>query len=483
MPSIHNLKKTKMIASIGPSTYSEEKIIALYKAGVNVLRFNFSHADYDNTKAVCDIVHRLNDEMTVKLGLLLDTKGPEIRTGDYEGLKTYAIGDVFNIYVDIAKVSGDKDQFCDYPYLIDDVQIGGLIKIESGLFDVKVLEKKEDHVVVEALHAISIKQRRHINLPGVKLRLPGLIDQDKIDVKFAVDMGMDYIAMSFVRSAANVKECRDFLAEHGAPHIQIISKIENQEALDNLEEIVEASDGVMVARGDLGIEVAIQELPISQRNIVKLCKTKGKMVIVATHMFESMIENPFPTRAEVGDTFNAIVQKADAVMMSGETTIGKYPIQTAEMMKSVIMTAEKVLEYTHAEFENIGFNERDVEKKFLIRSAIESAERNNIECVLVFTKTGKLAKMAAAYRPKCRIYAVTNQKTTFTNTALLFGVISRYMPYEHHSGALDSALRYMIERGDITKSDRVVVVSDQRKHGVEVPMLEIVAVGELLDNA
>lgn len=284
---------------------------------------------------------------------MLDTKGPEIRTGDYEGTKSYVKGDVFNIYVDASKVSGDKDQFCDYPYLLEDIAVGGIIKIESGLFDVIVKEKAADHVVVEALHTITIKQRRHINLPGVKLKLPGLIDQDKKDVIFAVEQGFDFIAMSFVRNKDNIMECRNLLKEHNAEHVQIISKIENQEAMDNYMEIVEYSDGVMVARGDLGVEVPIQRLPIYQRQIVKACRAKGKYVIVATHLLETMIENPFPTRAEVSDIFNAVVQKADAVMLSGETTIGKYPIQAAEMMKSVVMEAESVLDYKHEEFENI----------------------------------------------------------------------------------------------------------------------------------
>lgn len=474
------LKKTKMIATIWPATWDEDKIIALYKSGINVLRFNFSHADYENAERVGKLVKKLNAEKKTKLGLMLDTKWPEIRTGDYEGTKSYVKGDVFKIFVDMSKVSGDKDQFCDYPYLLDDIKVGDLIKIESWLFDVLVKEKHTDHVVVEAMHTITIKQRRHINLPGIKLKLPGLIDQDKKDVLFAIEQKFDFIAMSFVRNKENINECRNLLKDNNAEYIQIVSKIENQEAMDNYVEIVEHSDGVMVARGDLGIEVPIQQLPIYQRQIVKACRSKGKFVIVATHLLETMIENPFPTRAEVSDIFNAVVQKADAVMLSGETTIGKYPIQAAEMMKSVVMEAEWILEYRHEEFENIGFNERDIEKKFLIRSAIEIAERNKIASIVIFTKTGKLAKMAAAYRPNVKIYAFTNRESTFTNTALLFGVVSRYIPFEHHSEVLEQSLKMMIDMGDVSIEERVIVVTDLRRDGKDIPVLEIVTLKDII---
>ncbi len=475
-------KKTKMIATIGPATWDEDKVIALYKAGINTLRFNFSHADYENAERVGKMVKRLNAEKKTKLALLLDTKGPEIRTGDYEGTKSYVAGDIFKIYVDASKVEGDKDQFCDYPYLIEDIQVGGLIKIESGLFDVVVQEKAVDHVVVVALHSITIKQRRHINLPGVKLKLPGLIDQDKKDVLFAIEQNFDYIAMSFVRNKENVIELRQMLKEHNAENIQIIAKIENQEGIENMMEIIDAADGQMVARGDLGIETPIQNLPIYQRQIVKACRAKGKFVIVATHLLETMIENPFPTRAEVSDIFNAVVQKTDAVMLSGETTIGKFPIQAAEMMKSVILNAESILEYKHEEYEHSNLTQRDIEKKYLIRSAIEIAERNKIGTIVIFTKSGKLAKLAASYRPNVKVIAVTNQMPTYTNTALLFGIVARYMEFSHHSEALEPAMKMLLDMHDVTMEDRVVVVTDLRKDDKEIPLLEIITLDDMFNK-
>jgi len=477
-----NCKKTKIISSVWPATRDEEKIIALYKAGVNVIRINFSHADYENTSRIVEIVKRLNAADTVKLALLGDLKGPEIRLGDYEGVKTYKKGDAFKIYVDKNHACEGLDQFCDYPYLVEDVAVWQVVRIESGIFDVLVKDKTKEYLLVEALNDVAIKQRRHVNLPGTTIKLPWLIDQDKENVLYCIQNEFDYIAMSFVRSAAHIKELRDMLVANNAQHMGIISKVENQEWLDHIEEIVEASDGVMVARGDLGIEIDVALIPVWQRKIVKLCKKRGKFVIVATQLIESMMESPFPTRAEVSDVFNAVVQKTDAVMTSGETALGKYPIQAIEMMKRIILQAEDVIDYKHEEFENGDFTQRDIEKKYLIRSAIEIAERNGIHSIVLFTRTGKLARMAAAYRPKLRIFAFTNNKHTYTNTTILFWVSSRYVPFEHHGEMLEPALKAMLDHGDVTIDDRVVVVTDMRKGDKEIPLLEIVTLRDLLSN-
>lgn len=288
--------------------------------------------------------------------------------------------------------------------------------------------------------------------------------------------------MSFVRNKENIQELRTMLKEHNAENIQIVSKIENQEAMDNYLEIVDYSDGVMVARGDLGIEVPIEDLPIYQRQIVKACRAKGRYVIVATHLLESMIENPFPTRAEVSDIFNAVVQKADAVMLSGETTIGKYPIQAAEMMKKVVMRAESVLEYKHDDFDNTGLTQRELDRKFLVKSAIEMAEKNNIDSIVLFTRTGRLARFAAAYRPTVKIFAFTNNEKTATNTTLLFGIISRYMDFGHHSEFFEPALKSLLESGSATLEDRVLVVTDLRQNGKDIPLLEIVTLKDVFPN-
>lgn len=470
------MKKTKIISSIWPATRTEEKIIDLYHAWVNVIRINFSHADYENTSRIVEIVKRLNEQGITKLWLLGDLKGPEIRLGDYEGAKTYKKWDVFNIYVDPAITCTGLDQFCDYPYLVEDVQVGQVVRIESGIFDVLVKEKTTNSLVVEALNDTTIKQRRHVNLPGTKIKLPGLIPQDRENVNYCIENDFNYIAMSFVRNKEHIEELRSIIRDHGKEwEIGIISKVENQEGLDNIRDIVEASDGVMVARGDLGIEIDIALIPVRQRKIVKLCRERGRIVIVATQLIESMMESPFPTRAEVSDIFNAVMQKADAVMTSWETALGKYPIECISMMKNIIMQAEESIEYKYEEFHNDFYTPSDLEKKALIRSAIDVANNLGIKSIILFTKWGKLARIAAAYRSRINFFAFTNRKSTFTASALYFGVKSRYIPYNHHSEALEQALRKMIQMGDIEWHEKTLVVTDIKKNGYNNPVLEIIS--------
>lgn len=264
------MKKTKIIATVGPVTESEEQLIALYEAGVNVIRFNFSHANYEVARTIMGRIRKLNAEGKTNLSTLLDTKGPEIRTGDLKAKIQFEKGDTIKIYTDIQKFSDDGSSlFCDYGSLVEDVSVGQAIEIDSGLFNVEVIKKTLDYVLVLAKNSCLIGSRRHVNLPGVRLRLPGITDQDKKDVLFAIEEGYDFIAMSFVRSRSNVEELRDLLGLHNASHMKIISKIENQEGIENLDEIIGASDGVMVARGDLGIEVPIEKLPVYQREIVQ----------------------------------------------------------------------------------------------------------------------------------------------------------------------------------------------------------------------
>lgn len=475
------IKKTKIVASIWPVTRSEEKIIELYDSGVNVIRVNFSHADYKNSERIAEIVHRNNKAGITKLSLLWDLKGPEIRTGDYEGTKIYKQGDIFNIWIDASKVSG-QDQFCDYPYFVEDIQVWDVVKIESGIFDVLIKEKHHDHVIVEALHDTEIKQRRHINLPSIKLKLPGLIPQDKENVLFCIKHGFDYIAMSFVRNAAHIGELRELLDNNGGSHMGIISKVENQEWLDNIEDIVEASEGVMIARGDLGIEIPIETIPLRQQKIIWLCRKKWKIAIVATQMIESMMTSPFPTRAEVSDIFNAVTQKCDAIMLSGETAGGKYPIQAVQMMRKIAIQAESVTEYNHSEFDNSSFTDSDKIKKYMIKSAIEISEQYPIAALIIFTKTGKLARMAAAYRPKVKVFAFTNHETSFTAMALLFAVRSRYLPFNHHSDALPDALRILADKHNITGEDKVIVITDIKQGEIDIPTMEIVTVKNFLDK-
>lgn len=334
------MKCTKIIATVGPVTESEEQLVKLYESWVNIIRFNFSHANHENSKLIVERIRKLNSEGKTNLELLLDTKWPEIRTGNLEKKLQYKSGDIIAMYVDDRKRTG-KDLFCDYKYIITDINIWDIIMLDSGLSRVKVLEKYSDYINIAILNDCEIGSRRHINLPWVKLKLPGITDKDKADVLFAIENKYDYIAMSFVRNKENIAELRKILKDNNASHIKIISKIENQEAIENLDEIIEYSDAVMVARWDLGVEIPMELVPYYQKIIIEECNKTSKFVIVATHMLESMIESPFPTRAEVWDIHNAVMQWASSTMLSGETAMGNYPIESVAVMTRVIEQAEK----------------------------------------------------------------------------------------------------------------------------------------------
>ena len=312
----------------------------LHNAGVSIFRFNFAHETKETaSKAVADI-REIEKEMGVKIHLLADVEGPGVRTGVLTEKISYVKGEKFKIFVTNKKTE-PKSLVCDYPSLPDDVHVGGIIKIDAGLFKVKVVEKGKDFVLVQAQNDFVVGSRRHINLPGVHIQLPSFTDKDKQDVLTAIQLGFDHVALSFVRSAADMQELRTFLDTHNGEHIKTICKIENEEGLQNISSIAQASDIVMVARGDLGTELPIENLPIYQLQIMRATKEQQKKVIVATEILESMIHHPTPTRAEVNDIFYAVVEWADYLMLSWETAVGEYPIQCVETMKKIIATSEQ----------------------------------------------------------------------------------------------------------------------------------------------
>jgi pyruvate kinase len=307
---------------------------------------------------------------------MLDTKGPEIRTGQVSAPLTYEAGEVFKFTVNPDHQNDGKTLFCDYPYLIEGIKVGDVVKVESGLFDVVVESIGTDFVMVKATSSATIKSYRHINLPGIALKLPGVTEQDKEDVLFGIQNNFDIIAMSFVRSAENVEEMREFLKANGGEHMKIISKIENQQGLDNLDEIIVASDGIMVARGDLGIEVPVEKLPMYQEIMIAKCLDYGKPVITATQMIESMMKEPFPTRAEINDIYTAVKQGTDCVMLSGETAIGDYPVEAVTYMAKTVQTAEEVIRQDQGVFE-------DADRMSVIEGAMQLAETVGARAVVI----------------------------------------------------------------------------------------------------
>lgn len=469
------MKKTKIIATVGPATESEENLQAMYENGVNIVRFNFSHAQHDHSKVIADSIKKLNTEKKTNLSLLLDTKGPEIRTGIVEEKISLLAWNTVKIVVDETK-RGKDDIFCDYEYLLEDVKVGDEIIIDSGLCSVKVLRIFSDFLEAEILNTCVIGSKRHINLPWVRLRLPGITDKDKEDVLFAVQNDYDFIAMSFVRNKENIAELRDFLSSHNASHIKIISKIENEEAIENLEEIVKHSDGVMVARGDLGIEVPIEKLPYYQKQIVDLCLREGKFFVIATHLLETMIENPFPTRAEVSDIYNSVMQYTDCTMLSWETTTGKYAIESVKMMTQVIQEAEKNIVRTEIWFENNALWKKGFQKKILIKNAIGVAKDLDVKAMIIFTQYGFLARMAAAFKTNIPMYAFTDNQKTYRFMNALFGIFPIQLENfsQDYTKNLDHALAFLQEKHGFQTGDKCVVVGDFQRNGKEFPMIEMV---------
>lgn len=474
-------KRTKIIATVWPATASEEMLTALSENGVNVVRFNFSHADHESARDIAHRIHTLNASGKTSLSLLLDTKWPELRTGDVWEKKFFQEWEIFRIYTVDTHQQDEKYLSCDYSFLVEDVVVWGIIEIDSGLFHVRVILKWDNFVEVRAENDAVIGSHRHVNLPWVRIRLPWILEKDKEDILFGIQEGFDFIAASFIRTAENIREIREFLDHHGGKNIKIIAKIENREWIDNLEEIMKLADGIMVARGDLGIEIPIEQVPKYQDRIVDLARKNGKFIIVATHMLESMIEHPFPTRAEVSDIFRAVLHGVDATMLSWETTTGKYPIESVIMMRKVIEEAEQDMAYEHYDYESSGLTTRDIEKKYLIRHALKLADELQIENVLVFTKWWTLARLGAAYRPNVSVHAFSPHSSTLGYMRILFWVNPHVLTsWGDHADNLENALRYLIGKWCIHRDMRIIAVTDVVKNGKEIPVMEIITVHDVV---
>ena len=325
------MRKTKVICTMGPNTDNEEIMRSLVKNGMNIARFNFSHGDHEEQKNRMNLLKKVRQEMNLPVAILLDTKGPEIRTGLLEGGNKVILKEdsVFTLYTE-EMVGNEEGCSVTYPGLAKDVKPGDRILIDDGLIELRVREVQEKKIVCHVENGGELGQRKGVNVPNVKVNLPAITEKDKDDILFGIEQNIDFIAASFIRDAEGIREIKRILKENNGEHISVIAKIENAEGVDNIDEIIEASDGIMVARGDLGVEIPAQEVPHIQKIIIKKCNEHYIPVITATQMLDSMIRNPRPTRAEVADVANAIYDGTDAVMLSGETAAGKYPVEGAE---------------------------------------------------------------------------------------------------------------------------------------------------------
>ena len=417
--------KTKIIATIGPSTNTYDSLMKLHKAGMNVARINMSHATHTDAQNIIDLVQQINSEQSVDhgpIGLLLDTQGPEIRTGINQSDMDLTVGDIVNLTIrEDLDVETSSIQI-NYKGLIKSVSKGSRISLDNGLINFKVLAKDKENLTCKVLDGGKLGSKRHVNLPGVRVDLPSITKKDRKDILLAIKNNVSFIALSFVRSAQDINDLRDILKKKKSS-ARIIAKIENQEGLDNIHEITKATDIVMVARGDLGIETDLADLPNIQRRIMYATAKWGKRSIVATHLLESMIVNPTPTRAEVTDVANAIYEGADAVMLSGETSVGKYPVQCIKMLKNIAAKTEnfRTLGYEKfltdtSDWQNIAIAARDL------------ATRINADGIVVVTRSGQTADVISSTKPfRMPIHAFTNNQQTFQQLSLVGGMQPYFM--------------------------------------------------------
>jgi pyruvate kinase len=449
------LRRTKIICTIGPVTASYPKLEALHGAGMNIVRINMSHADHPSATKVINWIKTLNRKVQNPVAILLDTQGPEIRTGEMNEPMDLSTGDVVTVSVLPDDVERSSIHI-NYRELVDVLQVGNRMTVDNGLINFEVLEKEGSRLVCRVLDGGVLGSKRHVNLPGVRVNLPSITPKDRRDISFGVEHDVDFVALSFVRSAADVHELREILGAK-AKNIKIIAKIEDQEGVTNVHEIVRAADGVMVARGDLGIETNIADLPNVQRRIVHSCAKWGKRSIVATHLLESMIENPIPTRAEVTDVANAIYEGVDGIMLSGETSVGKYPVRCVAQLDEIARSSER--------WPGLGYEKElvaNTDKQHIANNAVALAADIDAKGIVVITRRGITADLVTSARPhKVPIYAFTNHSQTRRRLGLNRAVFSHRMQFSSDpEKTLQRALRILREREGLLPKDKVVVISD-----------------------
>ena len=436
-----NLRKTNIVGTIGPASESEEMLTKLMKTGLNVTRINFSHGGYEENAEKIATIKKVREALDVPVALMLDTKGPEIRTGKQEsGDQKVKIeeGTIFTFVNE--EIIGDATKTSiGYKNLYQDVKPGAKILVDDGAIEFEVIEIKGKDVVCKALNTGMLGSRKTVNVPGLALNLPALSEKDIADITNGVNAGYDCIAASFVRRLSDVQEIRKLLDENGGKHVKIISKIESQEGIENFEEILAASDGIMVARGDMGVEIPFYKVPVVQKHFIKRCNEVGKPVITATQMLESMISNPRPTRAEVSDVANAAYDRTSCIMLSGECAMGKYPVECVDAMVKISTEIEGSINYWKR-FDEKGFtsDENDVKANIAYRTCV-TAKNLKADAIVVYTNTGDTARRLAGFGPACPIIAITDNKVTFNQLSLAWNTTPIYVEKADSENAMIKA--------------------------------------------
>lgn len=458
--SVLVMKKTKIVCTIGPASESVDMLVNLINAGMNVCRLNFSHGDYEEHGARIKNIREAVKITGKRVAILLDTKGPEIRTNDMEnGAITMKIGD--SVRISMTEVLGTNEKFSiTYPELINDVNVGSHILLDDGLIDLEVtdIDRDANEIVTVVKNEGVLKNKKGVNVPGVSVNLPGITEKDANDIRFGIGQGIDFIAASFVRRASDVLEITKILEEENATHIQIIPKIENQEGIDNIDEILKVSDGLMVARGDMGVEIPTEDVPVVQKALIKKCNALGKPVITATQMLDSMQRNPRPTRAEANDVANAIYDGTDAVMLSGETAAGDYPLEAVQTMARIAVRTEETL-VNQDSFALKLYSKTDMTEA-IGQSVGHTARNLGIQTIVAATESGHTARMISKYRPKAHIVAITFSEQKARSLSLSWGVYATVADKPSSTDEMfNLASKVSQEEGYASEGDLIIITA------------------------
>jgi len=451
------MKKTKIVATIGPASSSQKTLEELLKAGVNVVRLNFSHGDFAEHQPKADNARAASAKTGIPVALMQDLGGPKIRIGDfYKESITLKEGQTFTLTTE--KIVGDEKRvYVNYTPLPKEVKVGGLIMLHDGKKKLEITAIKGNEVITKVIVGGDIKGKRGVNLPGAKLSVKSLTDKDKKDIEFGIKNKVDFIAFSFVRRPEDVTELRDILNSRKSK-AQIVAKIEDVEGLENIDKIIELVDGIMIGRGDFGIEIGVENMPMVQKEIIRKCNMAGKAVITATHMLESMIKSPVPTRAEVSDIANAILDGTDAIMLSEETALGDYPIEAVKVMTKVAERVEKEMGYVKKDFMGKG---KDSITDAVSSEAVDLAHNIGAKFIVALTLTGFTARVISRFRPAQKILAFTPDEKVFNQLNLVFGVrpVLLKEKFERLSQVSAMAKEYFLKNKIAKKGDNIVIVA------------------------
>lgn len=450
------MPKTRIICTIGPATESYEMLYKMYEAGMDIVRLNMSHGSHETHAKVIKHIKALNKKVPFPIPIMLDTQGPEIRTGVLATDLNLQQGVVVSVTVRGPEDVEETSIHINYADLIEAVNVGDKITVDNGLINLEILEKHDRLMQCRVVDGGVLKSKRHVNLPGIRVNLPAITQKDEQDILFGLAADVDFIALSFVREAEDIRQLKHLMGQK-VGRIKIIAKIEDQEGVRNLEEIIQEADGIMVARGDLGVEINLEDLPNVQRKIVRLCAENGKRVIVATHLLESMIQNPIPTRAEVTDVANAIYEEVDAVMLSGETTVGKYPLKCIEYLRKIAKKTEAI---PGLQFSKQLKSTKD--KQRLASAAVQLADGIGAKGIVVITRRGLMADFVSNCRPfSANIYAFTNGSQSRRTMMLNRGVFPFRIDFSADpEKTLQTAFRILKAREHFQTGEKVVIISD-----------------------